>query len=341
MSMLVSLELKTDKAIIVEGQATKGKILINKVAAAQLPKGVVADSKIREPQTVQDIVGRLFKESNIKTKNVAVTLDIGNILIRDFDVPNGKIDETMSMVKTEMIQNYSAVVSDVIQYKKLGDIEENGLKKQKIRASAISMEIVQGYYNILKELKLKPLFMDINSNAIEKLIESTEMINGKSKLDEPFMLLEFSHTGTVLHAVSEGIVQISRFTSLGMDDMNEYISSKINQFGEHGEYLDQIDFMAEEESEIDTLAKTFMTQWCNEIQKVIKFILLRLDSKEIKNIYMVGEGVKIKGIEKAISDRIYSNVEPLISLSNLNFKNENDKSTLYQNINAIGALIRL
>lgn len=341
MSMLLSMEIKPEKVILVEGQELKGKITVNKVVSSSLMKGTIVDSEIREMIPLKDTIMALIKANNIKTKKVALTLDIGNMLIRDFEVPTGKPDEIAGMVKSEMIQSYSAAASDVIQFKKIGETEEDGAKKVKVRASALSMQIVYQFHDLIKALKLTPFSMDSNANAMEKIIGASTEINGTDKNGGAFIILDFGQNGTVLHAVHDGTVQLSRFTALGLSDMNEYISSKVNHFGEHGEYLGAVDFEEEEPSEVNEFAKTFITQWCNEIQKVIKFILLRLDTNEISRIYLAGDACQLPGITKIVSEKMYIPAECMTSLSAIQFKREEDKATLYQNVNAIGALIRL
>lgn len=342
MSMLLSMELRPEKVIIVEGQEIKGKVTIEKVLSSNLTKGKIVNSAITDYNGVEQVIRELIHQNDIKTKKVAVTLDIGNMLIRDFEIPFGKPAEMEGMVKSEMIQNYSASSSDAIEYKKIADIvEEGGSKKVKVRATALSSEIIKDYYTLLTNLKLKPVFMDSNANAIEKVFYSSEQINGIDKKDESFVVLDFSSIGTVIHAVQDGAVQLSRFTSLGLRDMNEYISGKINQFGEHGEYIDQVNFETEEQTPVNVAANAFMTQWCNEIQKVIKFTLLRLDTNEIGSMYIVGEGSQLPGIMELISKTLFIKVKQVESVSAVSFKREEDKNKLYQCINAAGALLRL
>jgi len=341
MSIVLSMEIRPENIVILEGQDIKGKITIEKVLTSRLPSGNIVNSAITDYNGVEMVIRNLLEKNNIKTKKVTVTLDIGNMLIRDFEIPFGKPAEMEGMVKSEMIQNYSASESDVIEFKKIADIESEGAKKIKVRATALSIQIISDYYNLLTLLKLKPFFMDSNANALEKIFSHSTQINGIDTKDESYIVLDFGAVGTVIHAVQNGVVQISRSTSLGLRDLNEYISGKINQFGEHGEYIEQVDFDSQEETPISIAANNFMDQWCNEIQKVIKFALLRLDVNSISNMYIIGEGSQIPGIIDLISKNLYIDVKKIESVSAINFKREEDKTKLYQCINAAGAIIRL
>ena len=337
MSTVVAIEIKPEKIILAEGQNMKGKVSINHIAIGDLPKSAVSESEIKDVTMVRETIQHLLKSKGIRSKKAIVTLDIGNMLIREFEVPAGKPTEIAGMVRTEMVQNYSAAESDVIQFTQVGS--EDG--KVKVRATALSRQIVQSYYDLVKSVKLDPIAMDSNANGIEKLMANCREINGETKSEGPFIILDFSGSGAVIHALNHGIVQISRYTALGLEDMNEYISSKMNNFGEKGVYATTLDFTREDEETVKLHALNFMDQWCSEIQKVIKFILLRMDTQDITHVYLTGDACKISGMDKVIGERLPYKTEILTSLSNVQFRNEIDRASLFQSIHAVGAMIRL
>ena len=341
MSTMLSIEIRPDSLIVVEGQTAKNSININKVVSMPLPKGVITESEIADEGAILGALEKILKVQGIKSKNAIITLDIGNMLLRDFEVPTGKNEELAGMVKSEMTQNYASATSDVVQFKKIGETTTEEGKKVRVRAMSLSSHIVGGYFELLKKLKLKPVAMDANSNAVEKLVHITSEINGQIIKDTTSLILEFGMQGSVLHAIHDGEVQISRYTALGLTDLNEYISSKINQFGERGHYLDQLEFNGQDESEVHQHGEAFIVQWCNEIQKVIKFILLRMDNNGISRIYLTGEGASIAGLDTIIGENINLPVEIIKSVNSIHFKREEDNNTLPICINAAGALIRL
>lgn len=341
MSTMLSIEIRPENLIIAEGQATKGSVTIQKVITVPIPKGAVTESEISDEGPILEALEKIMKGHGVKSKSAVVTLDIGNMLLRDFEIPAGKNDELAGMVKTEMTQNYASASSDVVQFKKIGETTTEEGKKIRVRAMSLSSQIVGGYFELLKKLKLKPVAMDANSNAVEKLVHISSDINGYSIKDSTALILEFGIQGSVLHAIHDGEVQISRYTALGLSDLNEYISSKINQFGERGQYLNKLDFISDEQSEVRQHGEAFMVQWCSEIQKVVKFIMLRIDNSGISRIILTGEGTAIPGLNKIISENLNLPVETIHSINSVNFKREEDKNTLPLSINAIGALIRL
>ncbi len=340
MSTVVSIEIKPEQIIIAEGQHSKGKVTVTRTAAASLPRGAFSDSEIRDEAVVKESLQSLLKGSRIRSKKAVVTLDIGNMLVRDFDIPAGKPAEMAGMVRTEMIQNFSAAESDVIQFTQVGKEESIA----KVRATAVNRQVVDGFHGLLKSVGLRPYVMDSNANCIEKLMLFCTGINGRGKEGDPFAVLDFSTSGTVLHAVNRGEVQLSRYTALGLMEMNTFIAEKFNDFGGAGSYLDKIDFTREEDatdSNVTRHALSFMDQWCMEIQKVIKYVLLRMDAAKIEQVYLTGEACSIPGIEEVIRRKLMENSEILASLSNVQFRNPADNGSLFRSIHAIGAMIRL
>lgn len=341
MSLQLSIEIRPEKIVLVEGQVNKGIITVNHVLQTEIPKGTIVESEIANTTVVLEALQRMIRESGIKTKKATTTLDIGNMLLRDFEVPDGKQDEVMGMVKSEMVQNYAAATSDVVQFKKIGEVTEDGRKRIRVRATSISSHIVEQYYEILKQLKLKPIAMDSNANAMEKLIKGNTEINGLSLKDSDALLIDFGVQGATLHAIHQGEVQISRFTALGTEDMNDYISGKMNQFGERGDYLKNLNLHDQTGSDVISHAQAFLIQWCNEIQKVVKFIQLRLDTINFDNVYLMGEATEIEGIEELLSEHLFLPVEILRSVSPIHFKSENESNQITYCLNAAAAMIRM
>lgn len=341
MSTMLSIEIRPESLIVTEGQATKGSVTIHKVYTIPLPKGAITESEISDEGPILEVLEKILKGHGVKSKNAVITLDISNMLLREFELPAAKNEELAGMVKSEMTQNYASASSDVVQFKKIGEVTTEEGKKIRVRAMSLSAHIIEDYYGILKKLKLKPVAMDANSNAIEKLVHISTNINDQSIKENTILLMDFGMQGSVLHSIHGGELQLSRFTALGLSDLNEYISSKMNQFGERGQYLNELDFTNGDETEIRQHGEAFMIQWCSEIQKVIKFILLRMDNNSISRIIMTGEGSAIPGLDKVISDNINLPVETIQSINSVNFKREEDKSKLPLCINAVGALIRL
>lgn len=346
MGVLVSLDIGTRNVTAVEGIAGKNlTVEVSAVANAALMDDTVIDGMLRQPTEVMTKINMMLPAAGIKTKNAVVTINGGNMLVREFDIPQGKPRQMEAIVRNEMISTYAAGESDVIEGKLLGAFEKDGAKMYHVRAMAVNRDLVTGYYNLIMNAKLKPVAMDSHANAVEKLLSGKPKLNGTDLTDKCGMLLDFGQSGIMCYITNGYQICTTRFIPLGMSDLASMLVGQmmlsIDQ--EKTNFAPLIDFTDEikKDEPIMLTAANFVTQCCNEIQRVIMYAMPKLPFSSVNHAFVYGGGSQMPGVSEYIGKLLGIDAKALTSVSTLKFKNAADEKQLALCLNAAGALIRL
>jgi len=357
----LSFDIGTEYCAVVEGIAKKDGVEILQALVHEMPTDYDAGDKALITPYAADAISQIMRSAGFKTKGAIITANINYMMIRDFLLPDGKFKELDGMVRNEMINNYSADSTDVIQFIKRPvkhAPEENLMTGEEanrkdggqtgIRAISIKRSIVDSYYSLLQRLKLTPLAMDFHANAVEKLIRGGNVsINNMNMADSAYLMVDFGSSGTIVHAVAENSVFISRYIPMGLYDLDKIIADReFISVAEAKSYrADKIDLLAEEDpgvgGDLMKAVRGFLHQWNDAIQKVSKFFQNRQGLSEIDSMYLYGAGAHIRGLPEYLSAAAGTNAYRLESLSGVSFRNNQDQQKICLCLNAIGALIRL
>ena len=362
---VLSFDIGTGYCAVVEGNVKKDGLEILQAAVAELPADHDAGDKTLVAPYTAGAVSEIIRSAGFKTKQAVVTANINHMMIRDFVLPDGNPKQLEGMVRNEMINNYSAANTDVIQFIKRPIQTEAGgepapaaetkkrlsFKSGKtggqtgIRAISIKKDIVDSYYQLLQGLKLTPVAMDFHANAVEKLVSANISLNDTNMKDKAYLLVDFGSSGTLVHAVAESRVFISRYIPLGLFDLDKTIADRefFSETEAKALRKEKMDLLAEDETDVGLMkaARDFLHQWNEEIQKVAKFFVNRQGLGEIECLYLYGAGSVIRGLPEYLSAASGVSAYRLESLSGVSFKNTEDQRRLSHCLNAIGALIRL
>jgi Tfp pilus assembly PilM family ATPase len=284
------------------------------------------------------------------------------MIIRDFTLPDGPAKQLDSMVKNEMLHNYSASSADVIQFIKMpaasaAEEEESGgmgpLRRKSagagaqtgIRAATVKKDLVDSYYQLLKKLKFTPVAMDFHANAIEKLVKGVGTINDTVVKNKNYLMVDFGSSGTIIHAAADNRVFISRYIPLGVNDLDQLLVDREFIPMEEAQFFrrEKLDLQSEDDAQGGPMktARAFLYQWSDEIQKVLKFFMGRKGVSEVECLYLYGAGSLIRGLPDYLSAAVGTKAARLESFSGITFKNAYDQSKLPYCLNAAGAAIRL
>lgn len=344
----LSIDIGTNSAAVVQGTVSGGTVSIEAAGRIPLKAGTIIDSSIRNQTELISSVSNLIQRKSLKAKKAIVTINAANALIREFSLPDGKLRQLESMVRSEMINTYSALASDVIEFKKLGDdISESGGKLIRVRAMALNNDMVDSYRSFLVSCKLKPHALDFYANSVEKLLATRPALNGQDLSGRSFILLDFAYAGVMAYIVYDYVVYAARFIPIGLADLETVILSYRydlqNEDGAPLDFAQLLDFRADSTINASLLrsAGDVLTQCCNEIQKLIIYSTARLPQNVISAAFLAGEGSEIPAVDSVFSRELNTSVQPLAGFSNVRFLNKDDEKDIRKYLNSIGALIRL
>jgi len=328
---------------LVEGSNVKGLLHIDKAIVFPVPDGCFSGETITNAGLLTEAVTEAFKLGGFGTREAVVTINASGAVIRDIDMPNAKPKELDEMIRNELVQTYHILPTDIVQYKPVDKvIGDDGTALTRYRATAIDQEIVDDYRSILVSAKLKPVAMDVNVNAVEKLLNREIVVNDKILNGNATMLIDFGDTLTTIYIVSQGKPVFHRHLNAGCGEIERYIydetftpEKEIRKLKEEG-----FNFFGEDETAIKyfNILRPFFYNFTDEIRKIIGFYTSRANSGNVEQILLFGGGSNMAGLAEYCESNFNVPAEQVRNITNVKFKDPATPIESY--LNAIGALIR-
>lgn len=346
---LISIDIGSKNIKVVIGKKHVNSVKVNKVYTIPTPlvsfeDGVITDSiKIKEALlTVPEIRDGKIKNTVVTTKSTA-------IVQREIVVPKADGKELDSVVKYELDKYLPINMEEyVLQYVITGNVTEGNMTKLKLRVVAYPKNIVESYYKLFKELKLKPVAMDISSNSVVKLI------NGKNKLDinnenydssANVIFIDLGNENCNILFTSDRKYEFSRIIPYGGKFINMNIKKGLLVSMEQAEEiklkLAELNQNSEPTFEmVEINVKEALRILTSEIDRIIEFYKNKNSGSKIDKIILCGGGSNLLSIEDYFSKALSIPTFKLESISSVEMPRDSEND-INMYLNAIGALIRL
>lgn len=341
MSTKISIDIGSKNIHIAEGDYQKGLLSVRGSQSFELPSGCIAAEAIVDGQLLSSTIKSSLKAGEFSARDAILTINATHAIIRELDFPKAKPKELESMIKTELHQTFHVMNTDIIQYKEIGKTESSeGGTLDRYRVAAVDQDYVNSYYNVLELTGLKAVALDLNINAIDKLLGWADSINEKQLGESTVMLLEFGHSITTVYIYSKNQPMFYRHLNIGSSEIDSLLKNTFYiEDSQARDLKEKMDFFSDSVEAIpyyDAL-KPFFYHLNDEIRKLIAFYTNRGKNNSISCCYLFGQGIELQGLSDYWSMSMNLPVEKLRSI---NKANAAVKVSDPAQLNAIAALIR-
>ncbi|NFG23729.1 pilus assembly protein PilM [Clostridium botulinum] len=343
---VVAFDIGSTNIKIAEGTYYKGILSIEKLIDIPTPAESIIDGNIEKKELLVSILQKGLNDNGINAKEGICTNNSSLIINREILIPDVKDEELDTVVRYE-IQQYLPINLDdyVLQMTKIGEEFSDEGKKLEIRAIAYPEKMAKGYYDLLMDLNLKPFALDVNYNALNKLLNHIEVINNrKLNIEESFVFIDMGSSSLDVNIYNNGVLKFTRIIKAGGKYLDEILYENMNipieeigKFKSHDIDLKEEELKFQNQIIIDTL-----DEWIDKIEKIIQFYKSKNFDDDINKIFIYGRTSRIKNLEQYITSKIgietikIRNIPEIINDSNIEVDENIDNF-----INVIGSLIRL
>ena len=343
---VVAFDIGSTNIKIAEGTYYKGVLSIEKLIDIPTPAEALIDGNIEKKELLVSVLQKVLRDNGINAKEGICTNNSSLIINREILIPDVKDEELDTVVRYE-IQQYLPINLDdyVLQMTKIGEEFSDEGKKLEIRAIAYPEKMAKGYYDLLMALNLKPLALDVNYNALNKLLNHIEVINNrKLNIEESLVFIDMGATSLDVNIYNNGILKFTRIIKAGGKYLDEILYENMNIPIEEIEKFksEDIDLKEEELQFQNQIIVDTLNEWVEKIEKIIQFYKSKNFDDDINKIFIYGRTSRIKNLEQYITSKIgietikIKNIPEIINDSNV----EGDEN-IDNFINVIGSLIRL
>lgn len=340
----LSIDFGAEEVKIVEGKATKKGVVINKGFSVKLPDETYKDGEIIDMDNLTYLLKASLSENSIGSMNVHGVINSSKVIMREITMPMVSDDHIMSILSYQL-EEYIPINPEeyVVKFIKLGSIYEDDTEKVNLLLIGIPNHIVESHFNLLKNVNLKPIYLDYQGNAINKLINFGNNINDLHDNNDTVTSIDMGFDNTSITISNNGVIKVSRILEGGANNILYSLREKFDLTDEELIHnLMKIEDISvpmkedEEDFEIYDRTKEIIREIIDRVEMIFRYYRTREIGNEIDLVLLHGGLSNIKGIEKLFSESFSVPCVKLDSISKVNFNGDLSKYA-----NAIGGLIRL
>ncbi|MDR5588677.1 pilus assembly protein PilM [Clostridium aquiflavi] len=343
---VVAFDIGSTNIKIAEGTYYKGVLSVEKLIDTVTPAEAIIDGSIEKKEALVSILQKVLSDNGINAKEGICTNNSSLIINREILIPDVKEEELDTVVRYE-IQQYLPINLDdyILQITMIGEEFSDDGKKLEVRAIAYPEKMARGYYDLLMALNLKPLALDVNYNALNKLLNYIEVINEhKLNIEEAVVFIDMGATSLDVNIYNNGILKFTRIIKAGGKYIDEILYENVNIPIEELENfkVNNIDLKEDELDFQNHIIIGTLDEWIDKVEKIIQFYKTKNFGDDVNKIFIYGRTSRIKNLEEYITSRIgiktikIRNIPQIINDSNIDIGENIDNF-----INVIGSLIRL
>ncbi|NLW40605.1 MAG: pilus assembly protein PilM [Tissierellia bacterium] len=341
---VLSIDFGGKEIKIVEGQALNKSIHINKAFTVELPSDIYRDGEILNKDSLADEIKKALKDNKVRIEATYGTINSSQIITRNVTIPKVPEKEIPSIIQYQLDDLFPLAPEDYIINPLITGYRLEEVEKIDLLLVGTPRKIVLDHLDLMKDVGLKPLVLDYQSNSMAKLLDFNSSINDfYNTRDMAIASIDLGYINTKLSIVKNGKILVSRVLDIGLkalidnivsffDYSQEEIEEKIFQIENISHNIDEYN----DYSRLVNIASTTMNELMEKINVIFKFYTTREIGNTINFILLKGGLSNVNGMDNLFSN--YFNI-PAVKLSNLDKVKLNGDLSKYSN--AIGGLIRI
>jgi type IV pilus assembly protein PilM len=309
---LVGLDIGSRSVKVAEIIDTKNGPKLKRFGMADIPAGTIEDGAISDPDTAAETIRQLFKSSNIKETNVAVSIGGYSVIVKKINVQTMPEEQLQETIHFEAEQYIPFDISDVnLDFQILGE-NENNPNQMSVFLVAAKKEMVNDYINLVTLAGLSPCIIDVEAFALQNIFEANYDIQ-----DENVALIDIGASKTSLNILKGSSSVFMRDVALGCLQINQKIMSLLDCSYEQAELLKFGEVSKKMSAEeLKQIIAAVVTDWCTEIRRALDFFYTNYPDDQIKRIILSGGGANIAEFRQLLASEASTVVETLNPLKN-------------------------
>ncbi len=267
---------------------------------------------------VAETIKKLFKDNNIRSKNVVTSMSGDDVIVRPVKLPYIPADELADVISYEA-ENYIPLAIDqvVLDYEVLGEVEEGeGQKKISIVLVAAKEEVVDKHLRLIQAAGLNPLIIDVDCYALQNAFQD----NNEVQPDETVAIINIGASVTNINILEGETTFMSRDITMGGNEFTKEIQREFNLSFSQAEELkrQQGRIMIESDDislsslpsqddrslRISEAMNPVLNKLLSELRRMFDFYETSGGQKNINRISLSGGGSKMVNIDKYLGNKL-------------------------------------
>jgi type IV pilus assembly protein PilM len=317
-------------------ESRKGLDLV-RLGYEPLPPQTIVENHIQNASAIVESLARIFRDNGIKNRNVAMSFSGQSVIVRRIPVE--------MMTPAELAEHMPGEAEQHIPFD-LKEVETAyEVMRRRPEATAIDVLLVaarrkdvQEYFQLARDAKLRPILIDIDAFAIERVVA---LGPGLPK-DEVFAIINVGANLTTITIVVRGVSSFARDITLGGDLMCDRISKGIGCTFQDAEWIKcagpyRPGVAPEVRSAIEAAADSIAA----EVKRSLDFFINTSGEEGFSKVLLTGGTANLSAVAHAIERQTNVRVEPFSPMEQVKAAADIDENVLSARAPQLGVALGL
>lgn len=330
---VLTVDITNESITIIEiTPSEKKQTMVHNALIFETPEDSYEDGNIRDVEKIAMAIREQLDSNGITNKNVIFVLTSTKVVNREVMIPEVKENKVKGIVAANASEYFPVNIEDYIVSHSILEhvVDEDKTKQIKLMVVAAPIAMVKGYYELGSMLGLNVQSIDYIGNAMLQLIKTQT----SSKMTT--MVIQLGSESTILNIVRGETLLLQRTVPYGtnavvnevMDEQGVDATTAMTLL--QNERLLTVDFD-------DNAATGAFRYLINNIGRVIDYYVTKNPDKPIDDVFLVGDGALIRGIDGLFKIQLNLQTKIMDSLYNVKFDNKIDQK-IYNPVYLIAAI---
>lgn len=306
---LVGLDIGSSGIKLVQLKENRGRYILQKFGFKPLEPEVIVDGTVMDEGRVVSAIKELFEETNIRVKQVAVSISGHAVIIKKISLPPMPDEELEGQVRLAAEQYIPFDINEVnIDFSVLpaSDAAGDAQGEMSIILVAAKKDKINELTELVKGAGLFPIVMDVDAFAIENM----HAINYPVSQEDTTALVNIGASVMNINIVRGGTSLFTRDIPIGGNRYTEAIQREMGMSYEEAEETKKGERSAgSNQATVTTVVDSVNAEVASEIARTIDYFKSTMSDADVQQVLLCGGGAQVKGLVTQLKDRMRANVE--------------------------------
>jgi len=303
---LVGIDIGTSSIKVVQLKESRRGLGLLKFGYAPLPPQTIVDGQVMDASAVVEALSRIFHDSKIKQKEVAISVSGQSVIIRKITVPMMTQAELDEQIHWEAEQHIPFDIKDVqVDYQVLRKRPESS--QMDLLLVAAKRDQINDYAQLARDARLRPVVCDIDAFTIQNIFEFSRGLAP----DQTIGLLNVGASLCSLNIIANGVSVFTREIANGGNVITDEIQKALGVPYEQAEAY-KCGGAADPNDptragmvpqQVVQVVEAVTDSIAAEIQRSLDFYLATSGEGEISRIFVTGGTANLAYLAQAIERR--------------------------------------
>jgi type IV pilus assembly protein PilM len=330
---VLTVDITNESITIIEiTPSIKKQTMVHNALIFETPEDAYEDGNIKDVERIGTAIREQLDANGITNKNVIFVLTSTKVVNREVLIPEVKENKVKGIVAANASEYFPVNIEDYVVSHSILEhvVDEDKTKQIKLMVVAAPITMVKGYYELGSMLGLNVQSIDYVGNSMLQLIKT------QTSSTMTTMVIQLGSESTILNIVKGDTLLLQRTVPYGT---NSVVTEVMDEQGVdattamtllQNERLITVDFD-------DNAATGAFRYLINNIGRVIDYYVTKNPDKPIDDVFLVGDGALIRGIDGLFKIQLNIQTKVMDSLYNVKFDNKIDLK-IYNPVYLIAAI---